>query len=656
VNRLTIVNNGSHDSSVHYCEPSEANCVSAPVTPLEVAAFDHFTMRISSRNTVEFLMNGTLLVETMPITMSLRPCVFLKGTATLLTHNQWIKLDNFGSLRWAAVDASVADLHAEDAQLRANITAVVSSVVTLAQVAATNHSAQGAARRALEQTTQTNFTAATAELAVLRTAAVQNHTAQGVSIVTLQAMDATLSSADTVLNASISVAMRTTAGLRTDAAANHSTQRTAILGEITRAISAEQSLAAALSAQASTQLVHTDTTVASLSGSVAADLVGLRASLVANVSSVLVQAGVAGTFAANDRSTIRFQTSQQFSAVEGNMSQHVAALTSQIATDVGAVNTSVQAHNSTRIAEASAIRSMVLQTEGSLNTSIVAVNASLIASQDQFKVNTSAELGILHARITALESRLDVALAAIATNFSVGNGSYQLCHAAHVLPSPSLQLVAQPHHPCATNFIFSSLYRIAHVPTICFSTFLADVATVADGLAATNDATSNNAETTDLYMAVAIGAAVAVLLAVLITLGIAKKKEWTRDLPVSVESKGTRNLAHADTPVSAGRTGGTHMLTNPAYDAPYAEKYLEVSPEDELATSVSGYAPVSYKTDSEYDERSRVADYSDKNYSGNSSKTRSVSSPRCCFVCIGVMCVGTMIHDCALLCPANSTP
>lgn len=138
--------------------------------------------------------------------------------------------------------------------------------------------------------------------------------------------------------------------------------------------------------------------------------------------------------------------------------------------------------------------------------------------------------------------------------------------------------------------------------------YAADVANVAQGLAATNDATANNAETSDLYTAVAIGAVVAILLAVLISVMLAKRRPSQDDLPVR---KSHRELAGA--PEASGRTGGP-VLNNPMYNPSATKNYIDVSPESpesEMATSVSGYAPVSYKSagSSDYDERSRVADY-----------------------------------------------
>eukprot|EP00035_Acanthoeca_spectabilis_P037899 m.48342 g.48342 ORF g.48342 m.48342 type:complete len:798 (-) comp8911_c0_seq2:975-3368(-) len=558
VNRITIVNNGSNDPTVRYCEPAEAQCVTAPTIPLAVHAFDKFTMRISPRNTLEFLMNETLLVETAVLdSQALRPCAFLKGTATLLTRNQWVEFDNFGSLRWASIDSSIASLHAADAQLLSNITSTQASLAAFASQTSAEQAVQDTARAALAQATSANFSAATSALLALRIESILNDTAQSAEIATLHSTDAALSRADTALGARITVASGITSTLRENTATNHSNLVAALAAETARATTSEISLAVALQNASSTLRAHTDTLVSNLTANVDSTTSTLRAALIGNVSSVIVQTAQADSIAATDRSLIRNQTTQQIAAVNVTMAQSVLALTSMINAGVGSVNASVVAHNSTRIAEASEIRSMVLQTEGNLSATIELVNTTLVDSHELFEANTTAELSSLRAEITALSSRLDVALAAISANFSSGR---------------------------------------------------ADVANVAQGLAATNDATANNAETSDLYTAVAIGAVVAILLAVLISVMLAKRRPSQDDLPVR---KSHRELAGA--PEASGRTGGP-VLNNPMYNPSATKNYIDVSPESpesEMATSVSGYAPVSYKSagSSDYDERSRVADY-----------------------------------------------
>lgn len=407
--------------------------MTAPTIPLAVRAFDKFTMRISPRNTLEFLMNETLLVETAVLdSQALRPCAFLKGTATLLTRNQWVEFDNFGSLRWASIDSSIASLHAADAQLLSNITSTQASLAAFASQTSAEQAVQDTARAALAQATSANFSAATSALLALRIESILNDTAQSAEIATLHSTDAALSRADTALGARITVASGITSTLRENTATNHSNLVAALAAETARATTSEISLAVALQNASSTLRAHTDTLVSNLSANVDSTTSALRAALIGNVSSVIVQTAQADSIAATDRSLIRNQTTQQIAAVNVTMAQSVLALTSMINAGVGSVNASVVAHNSTRIAEASEIRSMVLQTEGNLSATIELVNTTLVDSHELFEANTTAELSSLRAEIAALSSRLDVALAAISANFSSGRGEYR----RHLAVSP----------------------------------------------------------------------------------------------------------------------------------------------------------------------------------------------------------------------------
>jgi len=93
------------------------------------------------------------------------------------------------------------------------------------------------------------------------------------------------------------------------------------------------------------------------------------------------------------------------------------------------------------------------------------------------------------------------------------------------------------------------------------------------------------------------------MVAVVVSLYVTKRRNDSRD--AAAQAKSSQNTTRASAPV-----------LNPTYDPGrdtghgHTSKYLDVLPESELATSVSGYAPVSYRTPDVMDGKSRVADYS----------------------------------------------